>query len=129
VTPGSKGKSILSQSAWSLSIAFQAYVEQFLVPELKPGDIVIMDNLGSHKGAPVRSAIEAAAARLLYLPPCSPDFDPIENAFAKLKTLLRNEPSTAVGTLSAQSSEPSPQPNAQTTSPPPDTVQRDWILL
>ena len=64
-------------------IAFQAYVEQFLVPELKPGDIAIMDNLGSHKGAAVRSAIEAAGARLLYLPPYSPDFNPIENAFAR----------------------------------------------
>jgi transposase len=69
--------------------AFQAYVDQVLVPELQPGDIVIMDNLGSHKGAGVRAAIEAAGARLLYLPPYSPDFNPIENAFAKLKALLR----------------------------------------
>jgi transposase len=69
--------------------AFQAYVEQILVPELKAGDIVIMDNLGSHKGSAVRAAIEAAGARLLYLPPYSPDFNPIENAFSKLKALLR----------------------------------------
>jgi transposase len=69
--------------------AFQAYVEQVLVPELQPGDTVIMDNLGSHKGPGVRAAIEAAGARLLYLPPYSPDFNPIENAFAKLKALLR----------------------------------------
>ena len=69
--------------------AFQAYVDQVLVPELKPGDVVVMDNLGSHKGAGVREAIEAAGARLLYLPPYSPDFNPIENAFAKLKALLR----------------------------------------
>lgn len=69
--------------------AFQAYVDQVLVPELAPGDIVVMDNLGSHKGAGVRAAIEAAGARLLYLPPYSPDFNPIENAFAKLKALLR----------------------------------------
>jgi transposase len=68
---------------------FQAYVEQVLVPELRPGDIVIMDNLSSHKGAGVRSAIEAADARLLYLPPYSPDLNPIENAFSKLKALLR----------------------------------------
>jgi transposase len=68
---------------------FQAYIEQVLVPELKPGDIVIMDNLGSHKGRGVRAAIEAAGARLLYLPPYSPDFNPIENAFSKLKALLR----------------------------------------
>jgi transposase len=70
-------------------LAFQAYVEQVLVPELQPGDMVIMDNLGSHKGPGVRRAIEAAGARLLYLPPYSPDFNPIENAFAKLKALLR----------------------------------------
>jgi len=69
--------------------AFQAYVDQVLVPELQPGDIVVMDNLGSHKSAGVRAAIEAAGARLLYLPPYSPDFNPIENAFAKLKALLR----------------------------------------
>ena len=68
---------------------FQAYVDQVLVPELRPGDIVIMDNLGSHKGASVRTAIEAAGAMLLYLPPYSPDFNPIENAFSKLKALLR----------------------------------------
>ncbi|MFZ0871595.1 MAG: IS630 family transposase [Rhodanobacter sp.] len=71
------------------SRAFQAYVDQVLVPELKPGDVVIMDNLGSHKGAGIRAAIETAGAKLLYLPPYSPDFNPIENAFAKLKALLR----------------------------------------
>ncbi len=69
--------------------AFQAYVEQVLVPELRPGDTVVLDNLGSHKGPGVRAAIEAAGAGLLYLPPYSPDFNPIENAFAKLKALLR----------------------------------------
>ena len=68
---------------------FQAYVDQVLVPELRPGDIVVMDNLGSHKGVGVREAIEAAGASLLYLPPYSPDFNPIENAFAKLKAMLR----------------------------------------
>lgn len=68
---------------------FQAYVDQVLVPELRPGDIVIMDNLGSHKSAGLRTAIEAASAKLLYLPPYSPDFNPIENAFSKLKALLR----------------------------------------
>jgi transposase len=70
-------------------VAFQAYVDQVLVPELREGDIVIMDNLGSHKGAGVRKAIEAAGAKLLYLPPYSPDFNPIEKAFSKLKALLR----------------------------------------
>ncbi|WP_260582715.1 IS630 family transposase [Sphingopyxis sp. PET50] len=68
---------------------FTAYVEQFLVPTLAPGDIVIMDNLGSHKGQAVRNAIRAAGAKLLFLPPYSPDLNPIEQVFAKLKTLLR----------------------------------------
>jgi len=68
---------------------FQAYVDQILVPTLSPGDVVIMDNLGSHKGLEVRASIEAAGAKLLYLPPYSPDFNPIENAFSKLKALLR----------------------------------------
>jgi transposase len=69
--------------------AFEAYVAQVLVPELQPGDTVIMDNLSSHKGPRIRALIEAAGASLLYLPPYSPDFNPIENAFAKLKALLR----------------------------------------
>jgi transposase len=68
---------------------FVAYVEQVLVPELKPGDTVIMDNLSSHKVAGVRTAIEAAGANLLFLPAYSPDLNPIEMAFAKLKSLLR----------------------------------------
>lgn len=68
---------------------FRAYVDQVLVPTLSPGDIVVMDNLGSHKCAGVRQAIEAVGATLLYLPPYSPDFNPIENAFSKLKALLR----------------------------------------
>ena len=70
-------------------IAFQAYVDQVLIPDLRPGDIVVMDNLGSHKRPGIRAAIEAAGASLLYLPPYSPDFNPIENAFAKLKAMLR----------------------------------------
>lgn len=70
-------------------VAFQTYVDQVLVPELMPGDIVVMDNLGSHKGAAIRAAIEAAGARLLFLPPYSPDFNPVEMAFSKLKALLR----------------------------------------
>lgn len=68
---------------------FTAYVEQFLVPTLAPGDIVIMDNLGSHKGQAVRKAIRSAGAKLLFLPPYSPDLNPIEQVFAKLKLLLR----------------------------------------
>jgi transposase len=68
---------------------FRAYIEQALVPTLKPGDVVIMDNLGSHKGAAVRRAIRHAGAKLFFLPPYSPDLNPIEQVFAKLKTLLR----------------------------------------
>jgi len=68
---------------------FRAYVEQFLVPTLKPGDVVILDNLGSHKGKAVRAAIRAAGAHLLFLPKYSPDLNPIEQVFAKLKTLIR----------------------------------------
>ena len=79
--------------------AFQAYIDQVLVPELKPADIVIMDNLSSHKGAKVREAIEAAGAILLYLPPYSPDLNPIENAFAKLKALLRKAAARTVDGL------------------------------
>lgn len=69
--------------------SFTAYVEQFLVPTLSPGDVVIMDNLGSHKGVAVRKAIRTAGAKLLFLPPYSPDLNPIEQVFAKLKLLLR----------------------------------------
>jgi transposase len=68
---------------------FRAYIEQFLAPTLAPGDIVIMDNLPSHKVAGVREAIEARGASLIYPPPYSPDLNPIEQAFAKLKALLR----------------------------------------
>jgi transposase len=69
--------------------SFRAYVEQLLVPTLRPGDIVVMDNLGSHKSSAVRTAIRAAGAKLFFLPPYSPDLNPIEQVFAKLKTLLR----------------------------------------
>ncbi len=79
--------------------AFLAYVEQVLVPELSPGDIVVMDNLPAHKVAGVRQAIEAKGARLLYLPPYSPDFNPIEMAFSKLKALLRKAAARTVDDL------------------------------
>jgi transposase len=69
--------------------SFLAYVEQILVPTLKAGDIVIVDNLGSHKTRRTRQAIRAVGAKLLFLPPYSPDLNPIEQVFAKLKTLLR----------------------------------------
>jgi transposase len=68
---------------------FLAWVTQFLVPTLRPGDIVVLDNLGSHKSQAVRRAIRDAGAHLILLPPYSPDLNPIEQAFAKLKTLLR----------------------------------------
>jgi len=69
--------------------SFLAYVEQVLVPTLKRGDVVIMDNLGSHKRQAIRRAIRAAGAKLFFLPPYSPDLNPIEQVFAKLKALLR----------------------------------------
>ena len=68
---------------------FRAYVNQILVPTLRQGDIVIMDNLGSHKSKSVRDAIKAAGARLFFLPPYSPDLNPIEQTFAKIKHLMR----------------------------------------
>ena len=69
--------------------SFRTYVERVLVPTLRPGDIVVMDNLGSHKGKAVRALIRAAGAKLLFLPKYSPDLNPIEQVFAKLKQLLR----------------------------------------
>jgi transposase len=68
---------------------FLAYVEQQLVPVLKPGDIVVMDNLGSHKAAAIRRMIRAAGAHLFFLPPYSPDLNPIEQAFSKIKHWMR----------------------------------------
>ena len=81
--------------------SFRAYVEQFVVPILRPGDIVVMDNLASHKVAGIREAIEAAGAELRYLPPYSPDFNPIEQFFAKLKALLRKAAARTVDALIA----------------------------
>ena len=69
--------------------AFRLYVENSLIPTLKAGDIVILDNLGSHKGKAVRKAVRAVGARLLFLPPYSPDLNPIEQVFSKLKHLMR----------------------------------------
>lgn len=70
--------------------SFEAFVDQVLLPELKAGEIVVMDNLSSHKGSRVREQIESAGAILLYLPPYSPDLSPIEPAFSKLKQLMRS---------------------------------------
>lgn len=79
--------------------AFIAYVEQVLAPTLRPGDIVIMDNLPAHKPSAVRVAIEATGARLRFLPPYSPDFNPIENAFSKLKAFLRKTAARTIDEL------------------------------
>jgi transposase len=78
---------------------FRAWVEQALAPTLCPGDLVIMDNLGAHKVQGVRAAIEARGARLLHLPPYSPDLNPIEQVFAKLKALLRTAATRTVDAL------------------------------
>ena len=78
--------------------SFAAYVEQALAPTLNPGDIVVLDNLRSHKGAAIRATIRAAGAKLFFLPPYSPDLNPIEQVFAKLKHLMRNAAERTVET-------------------------------
>lgn len=78
---------------------FTAYAQQVLAPTLRPGDIVILDNLPAHKGAAVREAVQATGATLRFLPPYSPDFNPIENAFSKLKALLRKAASRTIDAL------------------------------
>ncbi len=79
--------------------SFLAYVRQFLAPALRPGDVLVMDNLSSHKVAGVREAVEAAGATRRYLPPYSPDLNPIEQVFAKLKALLRAAAARTMETL------------------------------
>ena len=81
--------------------SFRTYVEKVLVPTLRPGDIVIMANLGSHKGKAVRQLIRAAGAKLFFLPKYSPDLNPIEQVFAKLKHLLRKAAARSVETICA----------------------------
>ena len=80
---------------------FRLYVERVLAPGLRPGDVVIMDNLGSHKGKAVRAAIRAAGAKLIFLPKYSPDLNPIEQLFAKLKHMLRKEAARTAGAVCA----------------------------
>jgi transposase len=80
---------------------FLAYVEQVLLPTLKSGDIVILDNLGSHKGKAIRQVIRAVGAKLIFLPKYSPDLNPIEQAFAKIKTLLRKADARTFEAISA----------------------------
>ncbi|SCW76111.1 Transposase [Rhizobium mongolense subsp. loessense] len=79
--------------------AFLAYAEQVLAPEIRPGDIVVMDNLPAHKISGVREAVENVGAQILFLPPCSPDFNPIEMAFSKLKALLRRAAARTIDEL------------------------------
>ena len=79
--------------------AFTAWVEQFLAPALKLGDTVILDNLSSHKGTKARELIKAVGAELVFLPPYSPDFNPIEMAFSKLKALLRKAAARSIDEL------------------------------
>ena len=112
--------------------AFGAYVRQVLVPDLSPGDIVIMDNLSSHKAPASREAIEAAGATLLFLPPYSPDFNPIEQAFSKLKAHLRKAAERTIQGLwdaIGRILDLYPPRSAPTTSPTPDTMQTDWKPL
>lgn len=110
---------------------FLAYVEQILVPDLTPGDTVILDNLPAHKVTGVRAAIEASGARLLYLPPYSPDFNPIEMGFSKFKAHVRSAAARTLETLwqaATQAIEIYP-PNALTSSPQPVTPQHDRKTL
>jgi putative transposase len=103
---------------------FHAYLEQFLVRTLKPGDVVILDNLGSQKGKAVRKAIRDVGARLVFLPKYSPHLNPIEQVFAKFKTLLRKavREATKRSPTSAAKSSPSTRPsNAPHTSKTQDT--------
>ncbi len=112
--------------------AFLAYVEQILVPRLRPGDIVVLDNLSAHKVEGVREAIEAAGAMLLYLPPYSPDFNPIEQLFAKLKALLRKAAERSVNALwnrIASLLDALRPTNAQIISAMPDMLHAKWKML
>ena len=112
--------------------AFLAYIEQMLAPTLRQGDTVIMDNLPAHKVAGVRTAIEARGARLQLLPPYSPDFNPIENAFSKLKALLRKAAARTIPDLWTAIANALPHfthPNAPTTSPRAGMSRNERNLL
>jgi len=112
--------------------SFRIYVENILLPTLRPADIVIMDNLGSHKGNAVRQLIRSAGAKLFFLPKYSPDLNPIEQVFAKLKHLLRKcaaRTSTGSAKQSAACSMPSRPRSAPTISKTQDTHGPDIIML
>jgi len=111
---------------------FETYVETQLAPTLKPGDIVILDNLPAHKSAAAEATIRARGAWLLFLPPYSPDLNPIEMGFAKLKALLRARaigPLTPSGAPSAKSAISSVPKNARTSSPPQVTDSYESPML
>jgi len=111
---------------------FRAYVEQVLFPTLHPGDVVIMDNLDSQRGKAVRQAIRKAGAHLIFLPPYSPDLNPIEQVFAKLKTLLRKAAERTVETTWRRIGQLLDQfdpTSAQTTSSTPDTLHLEAVRL
>ncbi len=115
---------------WPINAAlFEEWVEKCLVPTLSKGDIVVMDNLSSHKGPTVEQLIKAAGAELRYLPPYSPDMNPIEKAYSKLKALpyakSPNEQSRACSSPSAPAPISSNLPNASTTSGPADMIPLD----
>lgn len=108
--------------------SFQAYIDQVLPPELQPGNIAIMDNLGSHERPGIRAAIEAVGKSLLYLPSYSPDFIPISNAFPEVKPRYatpRSAPSTACGTPLVASAKSSRPQSAPTTSAQQVEIQTD----
>jgi transposase len=112
--------------------SFRLYVEKVLLPTLRPGDIVVMDNLGSHRGKAVRQLIRSAGAKLFFLPKYSPDLNPIEQVFAKLKHFLRKarpEPSKPFASLLAKPSDSSHQMNAHATSQTQDTDELKFITL
>ena len=98
MTSGGMGPCLAVEGATTKAV-FETYVEQVLAPSLRPGQVVILDNLSSHKGERVRQLIEGRDCSLLFLPPYSPDFSPIEEAFSKIKALLKKSAARTRGTL------------------------------
>ena len=134
---GLRCNGIVAPCVWDGPIngeSFLAWVRHELVPTLQHGDVVVLDNLGSHKGQTVRRAVRKAGAHLLFLPPYSPDLNPIEMVFAKLKTLLRKADERSIAAVwhrigSDRCSISSAQQSAQTTSAMPDTDQLEAVTL
>jgi transposase len=100
---------------------FEAYIEQFVVPELRPGDVVVMDNLSAHKRASIGALIAGAGAELVYLPPYSPDLNPIEMIWSKVKSVLRTLAARTFETLSWSRCAPCHLPTQPTASATPAT--------